>query len=88
MTQWDRVNAMQLEVATLHARVRRMIDQVHDAQVQLIMVKAALEEATEARDLARRVAIRLEQENHALAGSVCALCAGHIVPVHVVGDAT
>lgn len=88
MTQWDRVNAMQLEVAQLHARVRRLINEVHDAKADAILVHAQLTEALEQRDTARRIAMRLEQENHALAGQVCALCAQQIVPVHYVGEAT
>jgi hypothetical protein len=88
VTTWDRVQSMQLEIAQLHARVRLAIDQVHDAQVQLIEVRAALQEAIEARDLARRVAMRLEQENHALGSGVCVLCASVMVAVPVVGEAT
>ena len=42
----------------------------------------------DSRDLARRVAMRLEEENHALAGGVCALCSGVLVPVPMIGEAT
>lgn len=88
MTQWDRVHSMQLELATLEARVRRTINEVTDAQMELIKVRALLEEAIASRDLARRVAMRLEQENHALGSGVCLVCAGEIVPVPVIGEAT
>lgn len=88
MTQWDRVNAMQLEIAELNARVRRVIDEIADAQMELLKVRALLEEAIESRDLARRVAMRLEQENHALGSGVCLMCAGQIVAVPLIGEAT
>lgn len=88
MTQWDRVNSMQLEIAQLNARIRHAIDTITDSQHDLQRVKALLEEAIEQRDLARRVAMRLEQENHALGSGVCLVCAGEIVPVPVIGEAT
>lgn len=88
MTQWDRVNSMQLEIAELNARVRRVLDEVTDAQMELLKVRALLQEAIESRDLARRVAMRLEQENHALGSGVCVLCAGEMVAVPVIGEAT
>lgn len=88
MTQWDRINAMQLELATLEATVRRTINEVTDAQIELIKVRALLEEAIASRDLARRVAMRLEQENHALGSGVCLMCAGEMVAVPLVGEAT
>lgn len=78
MTHWDRIQSMQLELAQKDAQIRRLIDDVV-TQVQ---------ELTEQRDLARRVAMRLEQENHALASGVCHVCAGEIVAVPVIGEAT
>lgn len=77
MTHWDRIQAMQLELAQKDAQIRRLIDDLEERVTEL----------TESRDLARRVAMRLEQENAALGGSVCAVCAGHLVAVPVVGEA-
>lgn len=78
---WDRTQRLELELAQLRARVLR----VDNLNMILLEENHRLEES---RDLARRVAMRLEQENHALAGQVCAVCAGVIVPVPVWGDAT
>lgn len=78
MTHWDRIQAMQLELAQKDAQIRRLIDDLEERITEL----------TESRDLARRVAMRLEQENHALGGGVCLICAGQIVPVPLIGEAT
>ena len=78
MTDWNRIQSLELQLAQKDAQIRRLVDELEQRVLSVV----------EQRDLARRVAIRLEQENHALAGQVCALCAGHLVPVHVVGEAT
>lgn len=78
MTHWDRIQAMQLELAQKDAQIRRLIDDLEERVTEL----------TASRDLARRVAMRLEQENAALGGSVCALCSQVLVPVPVIGEAT
>lgn len=77
MISQDRYNRLDLEVRQLRASLLALQDQA----------AAAVQELEAQRDLARRVAVRLEQENHALAGAVCAICAGVIVPVPVIGEA-
>lgn len=81
MSGWDRIQRLESDLAQLHARILRM----DNLNLVLLDENRALEQS---RDLARRVAMRLEQENAALGGSVCAVCAGVIVPVPVWGDAT
>lgn len=55
MTAWDRIHALERELAELRVRVRRLDD-----------INAAIEREnrvlTEERDTARRVAMRLEDE--------------------------
>lgn len=80
MSAWDRIQRLESDMAQLRARLLR----VDNLNVILLEENHKLEES---RDLARRVAMRLEQENHALAGQVCAVCAGVIVPVPVWGEA-
>lgn len=82
-----RENQWQLELARNQATIRRLIDEKYQAGVDLIHAHDELRQALESLELARRVAVRLEQENHALAGAVCSLCAKEIVPVHYVGEA-
>jgi hypothetical protein len=80
MTGWDRIQRMDLELR----QQRQNVDQLSE---QVEYLRAQLHEAIGQRDLARRVAVRLEQENHELAGGICALCSGEIVAVAVVGEA-
>ena len=82
---WDRIQRMQLEQQQLEARFRAEVDTLSAQIEELRAVRRAL---VESRDLARSVAMRLEQENAALGGSVCAVCAGRLVAVPVVGEAT
>lgn len=85
MPQWDKVQRMQLEQQQLEARFRAEVDTLSE---QLRVLREARAALVESRDLARSVAMRLEQENAALGGSVCAVCAQVLVPVPVIGDAT
>lgn len=63
-------------------------DRIQRLDLELRMAKVELEHVKAERDTARRVAIRLEQECHALAGAVCSVCGQHIVPVPWIGEAT
>ena len=81
MSDWTRLNKLELEIRQLQARLRAAQDVAFNLQV-------SCEQLTEQRDLARRVAMRLEEECHALGGSVCAVCSQVLVPVPVIGDAT
>lgn len=78
---WDRTNRLESDLAQLRARLLR----ADNLNLLLMDENRALEQS---RDLARRVAMRLEQENAALGGGVCAVCAGVIVPVPVWGEST
>lgn len=102
MTHWDRVQSMQLELAQKDAQVRRLIGELEQELSTVVQqrqnvtmlseevetLRRHLHDARESRDLARSVAMRLEQENAALAGAVCSLCAQTLVPVPVLGEAT
>ena len=81
MSSWDRVQRLELEINLLQARLRAAQDVAFNLQV-------SCEQLTEQRDLARRVAMRLEEECHALGGSVCSVCAQVLIPVPVIGEAT
>jgi hypothetical protein len=70
----------QLQLMQQRANVDALSDEVEQLRARIV-------ELRESRDLARRVAMRLEEENHALAGGVCALCNQVLVPVPVVGEA-
>lgn len=84
---WDRIQRMQLEYQQLEARHRAEVDTLSAQIEELRAIRAVL---VESRDLARNVAVRLEQENHAWASEtpVCAICSGEVVPVPVIGEAT
>lgn len=70
-----RENQWQLQLMQQRANVDNLSDQVDDLRRQL-------HEAIEQRDLARRVAVALEQEPH-----VCAVCSSVLVAVPVLGEA-
>jgi hypothetical protein len=80
---WDRIHRMELEAARLRADIDAVEAQVADLRAE----RARL---IESRDLARRVAMRLEEENHLLASAspVCAICQGVVTPVRVKGTAS
>lgn len=63
-------------------------DRIQRLDLDLRLARVELEHVTAERDAARRVAMRLEQENHALAGAVCSVCGQHLVPVPWIGDAS
>jgi hypothetical protein len=57
---WDRIQSLELELAQLRARIKRMDD------INLHLLDE-VETLTAQRDTARRIAMRLEEECHALA---------------------
>lgn len=60
MSTWDRTQRVELDLAIARGRIYQLED-------ALIAMAADLGKVTEERDSARRIAVRLEQENAALA---------------------
>jgi hypothetical protein len=60
VTTWDRTNRIEMDLALARGRVAKLED-------ELIAMGLDLARVTSERDLARRVAMRLEEENHLLA---------------------
>lgn len=84
MTAWDRVQRQDLEIRELHVRVDALTRNILALQQE---AAGTIDELIGQRDLARRVAMRLEEENALLASAspVCAVCLSVVTPVQVKG---
>lgn len=70
MSTWDRVQRIELDLAQARGRVEKLEDELISMGLDLAHALGTISTLTRERDSARRVAMRLEQENHELAKDV------------------
>lgn len=84
MSTWDRVQRIELYLAQARGRVEKLEDELISMGLDLAHALGAINTLTQERDTARRIAVRLEQENHQLWGGQ----KPGVVMVPLVGEAT
>jgi hypothetical protein len=67
VTDWSRYNRIELELAQARHRVGKLEDELISMGLDLAHALGTINTLTQERDTARRVAMRLEEENHLLA---------------------